>query len=242
MGNRTCLVFDARCEFEANNCLPVTWLALFDTDEFLVEIRQFEHERPRQRETVVASRKGILASLCNLLNLATRQPILESTTLQPAVEVCWEDCEVAVFKTCSSTALERVERVIKRLRGQTPIWTFLRPLEILERELQKCSPDDSIELDVTQLWAMDNSITERVVQGPKFFAKMLASVSGEVEHDLALLDKFVTAFSLAREESVRDLDSEMKMFVLLGSYSGEESSGQPYPLEYFNDAYWAGSG
>jgi hypothetical protein len=37
MGNRTCLFFEGQCEFEANNCIPVTWLALFERQEFLIE-------------------------------------------------------------------------------------------------------------------------------------------------------------------------------------------------------------
>ena len=37
MGNRTHLFLGDYCEFEANNCLPVTWLALFDSQEFVIE-------------------------------------------------------------------------------------------------------------------------------------------------------------------------------------------------------------
>jgi len=37
MGNRTSLVFESYCEFEANNCIPVTWLALFEPREFVIE-------------------------------------------------------------------------------------------------------------------------------------------------------------------------------------------------------------
>jgi len=39
MGNRTSLTFSDCCQFEANNCLPVTWLALYNPQEFLVETR-----------------------------------------------------------------------------------------------------------------------------------------------------------------------------------------------------------
>jgi hypothetical protein len=34
MGDRTRLSFGNYCEIEANNCVPVTWLALFTDDEF----------------------------------------------------------------------------------------------------------------------------------------------------------------------------------------------------------------
>jgi hypothetical protein len=37
MGNRTYLFFATHCEFEANNCIPVTWLALFEPQEFCIE-------------------------------------------------------------------------------------------------------------------------------------------------------------------------------------------------------------
>lgn len=37
MGNRTYLFFESQCEFEANNCIPVTWLSLFEAQEFLIE-------------------------------------------------------------------------------------------------------------------------------------------------------------------------------------------------------------
>ena len=40
MGNRTYLTFDNYCEFDANNCLPVTWLALFTPQDFLTEERE----------------------------------------------------------------------------------------------------------------------------------------------------------------------------------------------------------
>ena len=39
MGSRTSLVLGKRCEFEANNCLPITWLAIFDVNDFHIENR-----------------------------------------------------------------------------------------------------------------------------------------------------------------------------------------------------------
>lgn len=40
MGDRAVLSIDACCEFEANNCIPITWLALFGPDDFFVEKRR----------------------------------------------------------------------------------------------------------------------------------------------------------------------------------------------------------
>jgi hypothetical protein len=40
VGNRAMLSIGTCCEFEANNCLPVTWLSLFGSDDFVVETHQ----------------------------------------------------------------------------------------------------------------------------------------------------------------------------------------------------------
>lgn len=44
MGNRTMLSLGSCCEFEANNCLPVTWLALFSSEDFVVETQREDGE------------------------------------------------------------------------------------------------------------------------------------------------------------------------------------------------------
>jgi hypothetical protein len=243
MGNRTQLMLGTRCGFEANNCLPVTWLALFESQEFQIETRRFEYEQPSRQEAGIAPKRGILATLRRFLRPVTGQESLERSGLgTPAVETFSEECQVAVFKTSQPAALERVQRAIDKLKDKTPIWTCLRPLEILQSELQRCSPEEIIELDMTQLWAMGTTIAERLTQGPGLFTEMLDHVRAAGEQDFAWLDKLVNDFMVARPVSVAKLDSEDKMFALIGSYESEDADRQPYPLEYFTDAYWAGNG
>lgn len=190
MGNRAYLSFGTCCEFEANNCIPVTWLALFGPDDFLVEMHCEDSE----------------------------------------------EYEVAVHRTSQPEALQRVEFVIDRLEGRTPVWAYLRPLEILRDELKLCSPDASIELDVTQFWAKDEIFKERVTQGADAFAKMLEDMVGDGQ-DLTRLNQLVSDFNIARISSVVNLDPEDRMFVLIGTYWGERED--LYSLEYFTEAYWA---
>jgi hypothetical protein len=45
MGNRTSLTLGHYCEFEANNCIPITWLALFAQQDFLTENRDFDGDK-----------------------------------------------------------------------------------------------------------------------------------------------------------------------------------------------------
>ena len=47
MGNRTYLSLGKNCQFDANNCVPVTWLALFTPDEFEV---LYDQEDPEEGE------------------------------------------------------------------------------------------------------------------------------------------------------------------------------------------------
>lgn len=196
MGNRTSLTFGTRCEFEANNCLPVTWLALFDEAEFLVESRPFEDEAEEDSE----------------------------------------ETEVAVYQTSPPTALKRVEIIIDKLKDRTPAWVYLRPLEILRDELKQCASDAVIELNVTELWGMNELFEQRVSQAPAAFNGMLNHLMGEEEQDSRLLTELVDHFNLGKVTSLAALDSESKMFVLIGSYWGEEED--LYSLEYFDETYW----
>jgi hypothetical protein len=66
MGNRTMLHLGNCCEFEANNCLPVTWLALFDPQEFAVETRRLEYEKVVPRE-VTKPPRGLWSAIKRLL-------------------------------------------------------------------------------------------------------------------------------------------------------------------------------
>jgi hypothetical protein len=191
MGNQTMLYFGDCCEFEASNCLPVTWLALFGLQDFVVEER----------------REGS------------------------------EEYEIAAYRTSHSAALERVNSVIDRLQGQTPVWAYLRPLEILRDELRLCSSDQPVELDVTQFYRARNQVyRQRVIEGPAAFAGMLEAITGDEARDLALLNQLVSDYSLFGTSSVADLHPEDRMFVLIGTYWGERED--LYTLEYFGESYW----
>jgi hypothetical protein len=203
MGNRTYLTFGTRCEFDANNCLPVTWLALFEEPEFRVEMRRFEEGNEEDYEEN-------------------------------------EENEVAVYQTSQPIALKRADATIDKLKDHTPIWSYLRPLEILRNELKCCASDTVIELNVTELWAKDEIFEQRVSQAPAAFKEMLNSVTGEEEEDLRLLTELVNRFNIGKIASMVELDSDGKMFVLIGSYSGEEED--LYSFGYFDKAYWIANG
>ncbi len=166
MGNRTSLYFENYCEFEANNCLPVTWLALFDPDEFVIETRREDSE----------------------------------------------EYEVAGYRTSQPMALRRVELTIDKLKGRTPVWAFLRPLEILRDELKRCPPEESIVLDVTQLRSTNEAFERRVVQCVEAFSRMVDALTGDEERDLALLNRLVNDLSIGHLSSVVHLTPEERMF------------------------------
>lgn len=193
MGNRTRLSIGGRGEFEANNCLPVTWLALFDPRDFLVETHQEQQE---------------------------------------------EEFEVALYRTSAGAALERVARAIGRLRGRTPAWAFLRPLEILRDELAYCAPDETVELNTMELWATSEASRRKVAQAPAAFARMLEALRGDTQRDLAALNELAGEYSLVNEVSVANLSGEERMLVLLGTYWGDAEREALYSLEYFGESYW----
>ncbi len=190
MGNRTSLSLGTCCEFDANNCLPVTWLALFGSQDYLVEVH----------------REGS------------------------------EEYNVAGYRTSQLAALQRVESAIKRLKGHTPVWAYLRPLEILRDELGRCPPDETIELDVTQFWTKDEIFKHRVTQGAAAFANMLDILTGDEQQDLAILNRLVNDLNTANVASVSNLHPEVRMLVLIGTYWGDLED--LYSLEYFDEAYW----
>ena len=192
MGNRTALSIGSCCEFEANNCLPVTWLALFAAQEFLIETDEEDSEK----------------------------------------------YEVAVYRTSQTSALQRITQTIAKLKKHTPAWSYLRPLEILRDELGHCLPDEPITLDVTQLWAMNESFKQKVSGAISAFVEMLGKFTGDKEHDLATLDQLVNDLSTSIISSVADLSGEEKMFALIGTYWGDEEREALYSLEYFSESYW----
>jgi len=191
VGNRTYLTFGRYCQFDANNCLPVTWLPLFDKSDFVVET---EYEDS-------------------------------------------EEYEVAKFQTSQSFALERVYQAIDKL-SKYAVWEFLRPLEILRDELTHCSPDEGIELDVTQLWAMNEIFNHEVVHGAEAFSEMVQGLTGEEKQDVANLTELINKFSVGSISSIADLDALERMFVLFGTFEGVEEKEDLYSLEYF-DQYWS---
>ena len=193
MGNRTALSFGSCGEFEANNCLPVTWLALFAPQELLIETREEDSER----------------------------------------------YDAAVYRTSQALALQRVTQTISKLKGFTPAWSYLRPLEILRDELVHCLSDEPITLDMTQLWAMNESFRQKVSRGISAFAEMLNRFTGDKERDLATLNQLVNDLSTGPIFSVADLSAEEKMFVLIGTYWGDEEREALYSLEYFSESYWS---
>ena len=197
MGNRTSLTFSDCCQFEANNCLPVTWLALFNSQEFFVETK---HENLEDDED--------------------------------------EEYEVAIYRTSHDSALKRIEQVINLLKGQTPVWAFLRPIELIKDELNLCSATEIIELDVTQFWAIDEAFQQKVPEAITTFNEMINGFTGDEKHDNLLLDQLVNRYSLGNGLSIVNMDSEERMFILIGTYWGDPVRGKLYSLEFFNKAYW----
>ena len=155
MGNRAQLAFGTCCEFEANNCVPVTWLALFESDEFLIERRVEEPVQPVRKSIQTPEPRGFRKLLIAISRIFKREITETSKDRIQSQEFHEpEEYDVAIYRTLQSKALKRVDLAISRLRGQTPVWAFLRPLEILRAELKLCAQDETIELDLTQFWAI----------------------------------------------------------------------------------------
>lgn len=192
MGNRTHLFFGDYCEFEANNCLPVTWLALFTQQEFITE--KYQHE---SKEYIATG-----------------------------------------YRTTQSIALQRTEAAINKLQGHTPVWAFLRPLEILREELKRCSQDTTLNLDLTQLWAVNENFSIKVTQATDDYIKMVGTLNGDRDQDIFHLTQLVNEFNLGHINSVVDLSPENLMFILIGMYWGTKEREDLYSIKYFSDAYW----
>ena len=237
MGNRTALSFGECCEFEANNCLPVTWLSLFSQKDLTVETRRFEYEKVTPQK-IIKPPSGLRSAIKRLLGREKHSSSKPAANVETR-ETLYEEAQVAVYQTSRATALERVESAILSLEGKTPIWTYLRPLEILRDELQHCQSGNPVELDVTQFyWARDPVYQQRILDGPSAFAHILESLTGEEHKDLGILNHLVNDYSMGAISSLADLDAEDRMFVLIGTYWGERE--EIYTLEYFED-YWSTS-
>lgn len=240
MGNRVQLAFGACCEFEANNCIPVTWLALFESTEFLVERRVDEPaqhaQRPAEQPQAGAFHKFLLAIRRafgrNLEKTGGDRESQSQALREP------EEYDVAVYRTSKLQAVRRVESAIGSLKGSTPIWAFLRPLEILRDELHLCS-EETVELDVSQFWAINKAFEQRVSQAPDELTRLLNGLTGDGEQDLAALTRLINLYSRTQISSVADLDPEDRIFVLIGTYGGDQEREAKYSPEHFGAAYWA---
>jgi len=188
MGNRAMLSLGTCCEFESNNCLPVTWLALFDPEDFLTETR---HEDSGKYK-------------------------------------------VATYSTLRPAALQQVELAIDRIKGQTPIWAYLRPLEILRDELRLCSENAPVCLDATQFWTRDVVFEQRISKGSTAFTNMLDSLTGDEQQDLATLNQLINDYNTVPVSSVANLHPEDRMFLMIGTYWGKRED--LYSLEYFDES------
>jgi hypothetical protein len=238
MGNRAQLAFGTCCEFEANSCVPVTWLALFASSEFSVERRVEELVPPAQKPTERPS-PGLFQRLLIALRSTFRRDLTETSGDETQSQALREpeEYDVAIYRTSQTQALQRVESVISKLQGHTPVWAFLRLLEILRDELVRC-PQEIIELDLTQFWAIDQVFEQRVAQAPDDFTRLLQGLTGEEGQDLVALDRLVSLYDRAQISSIADLNPKDRMFVLIGTYWGDPKREAMYSPEHFNEAYW----
>ena len=191
-GAHTYLSFGDCCEFEASNCIPVTWLALFAAGDWIVE--------PRQRGP--------------------------------------EEYVAALYQTTRMEALQRVDTAIERASSHPDVWAYLRPLEILRDELERCGPGARVELKATQVWQGNDEIRRVIRAAVADFAAMMDGLSEEGESKLAALTALVNRLNYSKVSSVADLDADARMFVLIGTYWGDGEREELYSLEYFNEDYW----
>ena len=197
MGNRTYLMLGDCCQFEANNCVPVNWLALFDPEEFFIDEVVEEEEE--------------------------------------------ESYTTAGYRTTASEAGQRVRSLIAKLKGSSPVWTYFKPLEILRDELDDCSDDDPIQMDLTQLYQMIEQSEQWTKTVVSKFQKVISQLQGKPTDEEILdnaINKTLNPIPYAASGPLKDLSSEDKMFTLLGMYDSEDL--EKYSLEYFDDDYWAG--
>jgi hypothetical protein len=142
-----------------------------------------------------------------------------------------------LFRTGQARALARAEATIRRARGRTPAWSYLRPLEILREELRRAGPSAVIELDVTQLAAQSASQTERLRRAPADFASMVDSLGRDPTKDLDAIDKLVASWS-TRDGRLQECSPDDLAFILLGAYWGDPDREDLYAMDYFDEKYW----
>lgn len=199
MGNRTYLRFEDFSEFEANNCLPVTWLTLFDPSEFVIkEVKEMAEEDEEDGET--------------------------ST--------------VVGYQTSPEKALLRVNEVIKKYKGKTLAWFYLRPVEILQKEIEYCLGCPIISLDMTQFYFYHDTYQRVAMQAGDLVKDLLQKFDGS-ETDVALLAELISKLSLGGIVSLSDLDPSEMTFLLVGTYYGDaEREEEEYSISFFEETYW----
>jgi hypothetical protein len=124
------------------------------------------------------------------------------------------------------------------LEGFTPAWALLRPIEILLDELNLCPTDTILNLDLTEIWAFDDTFKLKMTKIVSSFDHFIETLKGDKENDLTNLSKLVGELTLGPISSVDNLTPEEKMFVLIGTYWGKPEREALYSLEYFGLNYW----
>ena len=204
MENRTRLFFGDLFEFEGNDCLPVTWLSLFDNDEYVVEISDESGERG-----------GLVQRILSMF-----QPLQDTG---PLGSINSQQITLAAgYRTSQPEALERVELYIKRIKYHSPAWTFLRPLEVLRDRLLDCPEEATIILDLTQFWATDQECERRSRDAVDEFAVMVNNLNGNAEHDLALFENLVQLYVCDDSIALKALSPEECAPLLVGAEGQKE--------------------
>ena len=148
----------------------------------------------------------------------------------------YEQYETILYKTTAKRALARITSVVPNLEDKTPVWSFLRPIEILRDEIYQCPPDRTISLDVTQFWFHDERMQKQLKDAPRNFLQFVSGLTGNRSYDIALLDELMSLYNLARFSSVLDYPLDNLVFLLFGSFSGRGE--EKYSHEFFNEAFW----
>jgi hypothetical protein len=215
MENRTHLFFEDFYEFEGTDCLPVTWLSLFDNDEYVVETSDESEERG-----------GIVQMILSMFQSPQDTGPLQNFDTQQITLA-------AGYRTSQPDALERVELYIKKIRDHSPAWTFLQPLEILRDRLLACPEDATIVLDLTHFWVIDEENKRRSRDAVDEFAVMVNRLNGNAEHDLALIENLVQQFACDDCMSLNDLSPEECTPILIGA----EGQKELYSRELVGDCF-----
>jgi tetratricopeptide (TPR) repeat protein len=191
LGIRAYLTVDSCFQITSNNCIPVTWFALFRDGDL-------------HPETV---RDG------------------------------YEQYETILYKTTAKRALTRIKSIVPSLEDKSPVWSFLRPIEILRDEISQCPTDSTITLDVTQFWFYDESMQQQLKDAPRNFSQFVSALTGNMSHDIALLDELISLYNLAQFSSMLNYPVDSLVFLLFGSLSGRGE--EKYSHEHFSEEFWA---